>query len=782
MNLKIKKRVAERPLDEKLIQGLSEKFGFNKKLIELLNLRGISDESEIKNFLFPDVDKMYDPFLMKDMRPSVDRINQAIENGEKIVIFGDYDADGICATAILSLFLASKGVEVYSHIPNRVDEGYGLNIESLDKIIEGCMPDLIITCDCGISAHKEVEYVLDLGVDVIVTDHHEVSSIIPSCPVINPHRVDCKYPFKHLCGAGVALKLIQALSGSLCDEYLELAAIATVADLVPLKDENRLIVKIGLERLSLNRNLGIKTLLTSQKLSGSITSGDIAYKVAPMINAAGRMGDAYRAFTLLTSNDIKTVKSIVNEISEDNLKRKELCDKLYYEAIKEISKEDIVNNRCIVLSHPNWEKGITGIVAARLAGDFKRVSVILVKSGDLYKGTARSVEGVNLYDMLRSVGDILNEYGGHSQAAGFSIAEENIPAFKIRMNEYLSSFSDELFLPSLEYDLDIEALQVDKDLYKSLELIEPTGNGNAKPLLKIDAKELNYVPFRNNQSHYNVQLSGCDINIFAFNYTSNIQFLAGESQKSLIVELQTNDSFDGIKGILRGVSSKELYIDEDRVVANYLKYLYIKNKEEPVYRTYGPDELNKLIGTNIFGTLAVCGCKDTYLHVNALNDFSSVVIREQITPTVKNNYSRLIVSPDWDELMLSNYEKIIFLDSPPDLSLVSYLNGKTSAAIFIPRESNFDYFREKLDMSREAFIRYYKLMSMNTVAAGGLYGYYKSLKSIDPEVNLPQLVTCLTVFIDLGIISIDKNRFSVTINKNIKVNLTDSAIYNRLIK
>jgi len=719
------------------------------------------------------------------MKVAVDRINQAIKNGEKIVVYGDYDADGICATAILSLYLASRGVEVYSHIPNRIDDGYGLNTESLDRIIENSMPDLIITCDCGISAHKEVEYVLDLGVDIIVTDHHEVSSIIPACPVINPHQADCNYPFEYLCGAGVVLKLIQALSGDICDEYLELAAIATIADLVPLCDENRLIVKLGLERLKLNRNLGIKTLLQNQNLAGKITSTDIAYKIAPRINAAGRMGDAYRAFTLLTSDNIQTVNSIIEEINNDNSHRKELCDKLYEEALIEIEKEDLVNNRCIVLRHPDWEKGITGIVSARLANDFKRVSVILVKSGDYYKGTARSIDGINLYDMLSSVADILNEYGGHSQAAGFSILEENIDEFKRRMNEYLKSYDDEYFLPSINYDLELDVEKINKDLFESFELMEPTGNGNKKPLLKINVNEIQCLPFRNNQTNYNLQVDGGKFALFAFNYLSNVQFLMGSAAKSLIIELQLNDMYsDSVKGILRGVSIDELYINDEKIIANYLKNLSIKSKQQPKYSVYDADDIGQLkeiLGNNIFGTLVVCGCKKTYDKYNGLTDVKNIILRETILCSQKNNYSRLILSPDWDEIMLGNYDKIIFLDSPPSDSLISYLNNKSNAKIFIPQQNNFDYFKKDLDMSRECFIKYYKLISANQMVATSLFSYFKHIKQkVDFNINLKQFVVCLSVFNDLGIINIDKRNFSVSVNKSAKVNLTDSPIYNLL--
>lgn len=302
----------------------------------------------------------HDPFSMKGMHEAVERIEQAVNGKETVVIYGDYDADGVCAAAILALYLSCRGLEVYVHIPNRVGDGYGLNNDSLEKIISAHMPDLIITCDCGISGAEEVRFALELGVDMIITDHHEVSGEIPECIVVNPKQEDCGYPFNMLCGAGVALKLVEAL-GSRDEmlEYTDLACVATIADLVPLSDENRLIVQFGLERINKRRNLGLAMLFDELDLD-TVTSGDIAYKAAPRINAAGRMGDAYRAFELLTVTDVGKIKNIIDEITEDNARRKEMCDEMYSEAVGDIAFENLIDNRAIVLSHPSWEKGITG--------------------------------------------------------------------------------------------------------------------------------------------------------------------------------------------------------------------------------------------------------------------------------------------------------------------------------------------------------------------------------------------------------------------------------------
>ena len=352
MNVSISQKNSN-TIESAAVKKIADDLKLNEKLVELLFLRGIDNEEAIRRFLYPDVDMFYNPLLMKGMSEATARINAAIENREKIVVYGDYDADGVCSAAILALFLISRGLDVFVHIPNRMGDGYGLNTDRLEKIIDHHIPDLIITCDCGISGANEVRFALDLGVDMIVTDHHEVSGEIPECVVVNPKQSDCGYPCKNLCGAGVALKLVEALSSR--DEmlkYVDLACVATIADLVPLTDENRLIVQFGLKRLNEKRNQGLSILFDTLDLSRVVCS-DIAYKIAPRINAAGRMGDAYRAFELLTLTDVGRLKQIVDEIERDNADRKRMCDEMFDEAVGDLASEDLVHNRAIVLSHPS---------------------------------------------------------------------------------------------------------------------------------------------------------------------------------------------------------------------------------------------------------------------------------------------------------------------------------------------------------------------------------------------------------------------------------------------
>ena len=773
MNVLIEKRNKE-IFDRKKIEECAAKTGLNPKLVELLFLRGVSSVEDVNNFIHPSSNNLFDPFLMKGMADAVSRINEAIENDEKIVIFGDYDADGVCAAAILALYLASRGLEIFVHIPNRIGEGYGLNVDSLSRIIENEMPALILTCDCGISGAKEVEFVQDLGVDIIVTDHHEISGKIPDCVVVNPKQVDCNYPDKMLCGAGVALKLIEALAGrDKALQYVDLATIATIADLVPLVNENRLIAQLGLKRLNERKNLGLNLLFDSLGID-TLTSGDVAYKIAPRINAAGRMGDAYRAFELLTSTDVMRLRKIIDELADDNDRRKALCDEIFSEADEDLKFEDLVNNRAIILSHPSWEKGITGIVAAKLAGDYVRPAFILVRSGDnVYKGTCRSVEGISIHDLLGECKDLLIEFGGHAQAAGFSIAEENIEAFKKRVNEYLSKYDDTCFLPKSNYDIELDANDVDYDFVKSLELLEPTGNGNPKPLFKIDFYQAKVSSCKSNSSHVSIMLN--NLQMFAFNYSKQAYQLLGDSSKTVIVELQPS-SYGGkqVKGILRTCSPEKLYINElisENYVYALLKY---RTNKKAVYIEKSIEELYQF-PFKIHGTLFVAPNKTAFEEYYARRN--EPIFAEFINPITKNNYTRVILAPDFENnnLMLANYENIVFLAPLLDDGIISYLNGKTKATIYVPSFSNDNL---QLSCDREVFARYFDLLKRSQqLKASSVSALFKQLSKTENDLSYKQFEFCVNVFKELGIISLQNAPFSLIINKGVRADLSTSSLY-----
>ncbi len=774
MNIRIEKR-NEILASREVVKSLAATTGLNEKLVELLVLREISDVDSINKFLYPSADNLCNPFLMKGMQETVERINEAISNDEKVVVYGDYDADGVCAAAILALYLASRNLSVFVHIPNRMGEGYGLNVESLARIIENEAPDLILTCDCGISGINEVEFVQELGVDIIVTDHHEISGNVPNCVVVNPKQSECLYPDKMLCGAGVALKVIEALAGrEEALQYVDLACIATIADLVPLTNENRLIVQLGLKRLNERRNLGLNLLFDSLELK-NVSSSDVAYKVAPRINAAGRMGDAYRAFELLTSTNVSQIRKIIDEISEDNDRRKKLCDEIYSEAEGDLVFEDLSNDRAIILSHPNWEKGITGIVAARIAGDYNRPAFILVRSADdVYKGTCRSVDGISVHDLLLYCRDLLIEFGGHSQAAGFSIVEANIPTFKRRVNEYLSRFNDEYFLPKATYDMDVQLSEISYDFVSSLSLLEPTGNGNPKPLFRLSIDNVKLAPCKSSNSHISLTFNN-GLQIFAFNYSKLSYQLLGDGIKTIVTELQLS-TYGGkqVKGIMRCCSPENLYVNELIVDAYPYELLRYLPADNPKYYTYMPQELDALT-SKMYGTLIIATNYDAYQEYYVRHNHH--VFHEFVNPTTKNNFTRVIVAPDLENenLSLALYENIVFLSPPLSDGVISFLNSKTNARIYVPKISNQSLM---LCCDREMFANYFEAIKANqNVTAASLNGFFKTIAKTNDNLDYKQFVFCVRVFEELGIISLHKSPFQLIINRGIKAELSKSQLY-----
>lgn len=772
MNLKTQKINNISP-DQKTVDAIADKLGLNKRLVELLIMRGYDNVDAIKVFLEPHEENFYPPMTMLGMPECCERIEQAIENDEKVVVYGDYDADGICASAILALYLSSRGLNVHTHIPDRIGEGYGLNVDSVERIIENIMPDLIITCDCGISGVEEVELAKDLGVDVIVTDHHEAGNNLPDCVIVNPHQQGCNYPFKDLCGAGVALKIVQALGGvEISRQYYDLAAIATVADLVSLTDENRLIVQLGLQQMKVSKNFGILALMNDLKLK-TVTSSDIAFKIAPRINAAGRMGSAYRAFELFTSTDQSVVTEMLDEINSDNYKRKTLCDELYDQAIAMLKVEDLVNNKAIVISSEKWEKGITGILAARLVGDFKRPTFILVKNNDEYKGTCRSIEGINIYQLLSQNADILKEFGGHNQAAGFTILPENVDLFKSRVYEQLNAVDEDMFIPSLTYDMELSENDVTKDFALSLDLLEPTGNnGNPKPLFMTKTSALTATPLKTNINHTILRSTG-GLQFFAYNSYALNTYYNGETEREMIYELVDSDYSPRL--YVRGCAVSRLSFSDSLAKAGYLRMLNYAQSDVPDCIEYDKSELNSLID-NKFGILLIAGCKATYDNFAELNN-SNVIMHEIFSETAPNVYTRVMVSPEFGKsFMLENYNKIIFLDFPPSQNVLGFLKKRTNAKIYIPTVDNRAELFSCVKADRTVFGTYFNAIKANIgIKAPNVYAYFKALHAKNRALELPQFVACLSVFTQLGLVSFRADT-DVKIN-SVNNPLENSAIY-----
>ena len=456
----------------------------------VLASRGIATEEEAAAFLEQEQRLTYSPFLMADMDKAAARVQQALADGEKIAVFGDYDVDGITATCILVDYLQSRGADVLHYIPRRIEDGYGLSCDAIEGLHrQGAR--LLITVDCGITGVEEVDFANSLGMDVVITDHHECKEVLPAAAaVVDPHRPDCPYPFKHLAGCGVALKLVLALGGpdreeALFSRYCTLAAVGTVADVMQMSGENRTIVARGLAAIEHSDFIGLHALLKEAGLSGrEITSVQIGFVLAPRINAAGRMGAADKAADLLLCTDPEEAERMARELCALNRERQNVEQTIYSQAEEMIARLPDRDRSALVLESSRWHQGVVGIVASRLSEKYSRPSFMIHLNGATGKGSCRSWGGFNLFAALESCKDLLLGFGGHELAAGFTIKEENIPAFRARMNEYARSFRGGA-APVSVLDVDVVITHpsaVTLEELEALSALEPYGSGNARPV------------------------------------------------------------------------------------------------------------------------------------------------------------------------------------------------------------------------------------------------------------------------------------------------------------
>ena len=484
-------------VNEDEIKELQEKYKINKLLATILSNRGIIEEEQIKKFLQPKRSDFYDPYKMPDMEITVNRIIKAIENQEKTIIYGDYDVDGITSVTVLKSFLEERGLHVGVYIPNRLDEGYGLNKKAVEKIAkEGYT--LMITVDCGISAIEEVKYANELGIETLITDHHEPGEEIPEAlAVVDTKRKDNQYQCRNLAGVGVVFKLIQAISIRLRLEekeylkYLDIVCIGTISDIVPLTDENRVIVKLGIKLVQQTRNLGLRAILQTTGYN-KIDSIAISFGVAPRINACGRMGHQEEALNLFLSKDINEVNELTQKLNAYNKERQEIEKNIFAEAVELIKRDNLQGKNTITLMGKNWHHGVIGIVASKITEMYFKPSILLCEEDNLGKGSGRSIPGFDLYEALTKCQKSIDRFGGHAMAVGITIEKDKFEEFKNEFEEIAKENHIEEILPILKIDSQISLDEINKEMVESLKELEPFGEENKTPLflfknLKIDS-------------------------------------------------------------------------------------------------------------------------------------------------------------------------------------------------------------------------------------------------------------------------------------------------------
>jgi single-stranded-DNA-specific exonuclease len=492
------------------ISRLADESNITPLQAQLLINRGITDSASVTSFLTPKLSQLVDPMLLKDMDSAVERIVAAIERKKKITVYGDYDADGITATALLLNFLTSLGISASYYVPNRFTEGYGLNSNAVEKII-GDGTDLMITVDCGTSNQKLIQLVKKRGLEVVVTDHHQIpKDFKPACPVLNPHRSDSLFPFKNLAGVGVAFFMIIAIRAFLRDrgwfkdkeepdlkDYLDLVALGTVADMVPLLGQNRILVKWGIERMRSPSWPGIEAMKEVTTLNSSgITPYDLAFKMAPRLNAPGRLRSAEIGIQLLTTEDRALAQNLAYKLNSLNNERQGI-EQMIFEQVEEkiISMEDLEERRILVLSGHNWHRGILGIVASKLVGKYHRPTLLLDIRDGMAVGSGRSIDGFNLYQGLQRLSHLFERFGGHYHAAGFSLKVSHIEVLRNELEDLAQEvLSEDDLIPRIDIDGSIPLRYLNSETIREIQSLAPFGSGNPEPI--FHSQDLNVIHSR----------------------------------------------------------------------------------------------------------------------------------------------------------------------------------------------------------------------------------------------------------------------------------------------
>ena len=541
--------------DMKLAETIAQENDISLLLASILASRNIIDKKDVEIFLNPTRNDFYDPFEMPDMKEAADRCIKAIENNEKVCIYGDYDVDGITSVTVLKKFFKDRGLEVGYYIPNRLDEGYGLNKQAIEKIANDGYT-LIITVDCGISSKEEVKYAYELGLEVIVTDHHEPPKELPECvAVVDCKRKDSNYSCNHLAGVGVSFKLCQAISKGLnLDDkeylkYLDIVCIGTISDIVSLTDENRVIAKLGLKLIGKTHNIGLKTLIKSCGFS-EINSASVSFGIAPRINACGRMGHEQEAIKLFLTEDENEAQEITEKLNKYNRERQDIEKKIYDEAIELIEKKKLSKNCSIIVGCKDWHHGVIGIVSSKITDKYFKPSILISFDGDEASGSGRSIPGFDLHEALNKTSEYLEKYGGHSMACGLSLKKSKFDDFVKAFEQVAQDEHVDQIQPIIYIDKEITSKDMTLEIIDTLKLLEPFGEGNLVPFFVYKNLKVESIRLLSEGKH--VRLTLKDGNTVFTGIGFNMGDIAGDfiigDKVDAVGQLEVNE-FNGMRNI-----------------------------------------------------------------------------------------------------------------------------------------------------------------------------------------------------------------------------------------
>ena len=709
-------------LKSEVIKNLASALPVDALVAEMLVNRGVNTPDAARKFLYPSKDDFQDPFLLTGMTKAVERIRQAVADGEKIVVYGDYDCDGITATAILYGYLSSLGADVDYYIPNRFDTGYGLTTEALEAIAETYYPDLIVTVDCGVSSKEEAEYLEEvLAIDLIVTDHHVLPEVLPNAVVVNPKQ-DPASPCVDLCGAGVAFKLVQALGGfEAAWRYVELAAVATVADVVPLTGENRLIVSLGLKKINSREsiNKGLRLLIQSIDLKGPVDPHAVGFQIGPRINSLGRLGDTTESVRLFVDEEFVELQGIVEKMNRANELRKSLVEKTYLEA-KELLKEyDLATHKIILLYKEDWSSGIVGLVCGRLRNEYNR-PVILLSGDDVLVGSGRAGEGVDIHATIKSAERFLVKFGGHKSAAGLTVKRENLIDARNAMDDFLEkTYPDEVYSRSNQYEFAIRPEDVTLSLAENMALLEPFGVGNPKPIFKFSSADISLAPLGSSETVKG--RLGADGEIIAFRKSYLLEGLQLGLSYEFLCECSKNE--------FRNVVKAQMIVDDVFVVGEpqgdakdislFNRYLRsnLYREEKCDFSVVTEDELSDSFYDDRFCTLFVSFSAESAARFCASDANKQRCSRIEYAKSFDAPWNEVLLAPDGDPI---GYRKIVLLDTPLTTGYVSRLVKSTGAEVSVVknRYPYADVFK-KVDLSLNALTATYQKINKFIFSGAG---------------------------------------------------------------
>lgn len=749
----------------------------SKFMNKLLQSYGFVNKEEVHEFLYPDIKKLNDPFLFRDMKTAVELINNAIKNEQKIVVFHDYDCDGVCASYVLSSTISYMGGDVDCICPTR-EEGYGLNLDRINALSKKY--NMIITVDLGISNYDEVRYAKNLGMNVIISDHHQIPNILPEADAIIHPQID-PYPFKYLCGTGVAYKIAKALIGEGADYLLDIVAIATIGDIVTLTDENRILVKFGLEKLSNTKNLGLKALIDVSGLNSKqdIKSIDVAFKIVPRLNVAGRMETADIALKLLQSGTVEEAEHHAYILNELNKSRKESEQSIIKAAFELLSTYDFNKNKFIVVSGNDWNSGIVGLAAGKICEKYHLPVAVFSITDDKATASIRSIKGLNIYEVLKHCSELFIKWGGHEQAAGVTLYANDIEKFSEMANDYISKNIDpKIFIPYIEYDHKIDLKDVSLQNCDFIEKCEPFGEGNPKPKFLISDVQVLYAKKVGlDGKHLKLSLGDRtnDVNAIAFGMGNKLNDM--QNSIEIIANMEKN-TFNGkttpqliIEHIGFNKESELLNLDkinQDTLLTYKISWLCeaLKDNRSNYFEIKNCD--NEL--TDYYGTLVVSYDKKkinayytkNYQYIDIANNF----------PNSETTLNTLIVMPDWEKIKNYKYKNIILLDNNIRQAQINFLHHLYPTSNIII-ECNVEP-NKNIYLGIEKFRQIYIKLLKNC------YNSLEELSQSNGE-DKEKLLFALFVFESLGLISFDKDNFRIIVNKNPKkCDLEDSPLIKAL--